>query len=155
MVLIEGSSRPLRLASYVGFLTLSIAMAFLATMVAWFFVRGTAPAEDDHRFGTVGAVALDRAGHLAAGTSTGGMMGNQSDVFQGTGNGTAFIMQIGDNNTSYVDQQTQACCSQPIATSRTTSSSRSVSGSTTLFSCFLKRFDMSFLVIDESSADLP
>jgi len=27
----------------------------------------------DHRFGTVGVVALDRAGHLAAGTSTGGL----------------------------------------------------------------------------------
>jgi L-asparaginase / beta-aspartyl-peptidase len=29
---------------------------------------------DDRKFGTVGAVALDRAGNLAAGTSTGGMM---------------------------------------------------------------------------------
>ena len=29
--------------------------------------------EGDHKFGTVGAVALDQAGHLAAGTSTGGM----------------------------------------------------------------------------------
>ena len=28
---------------------------------------------DDHKFGTVGAVALDQAGNLAAGTSTGGM----------------------------------------------------------------------------------
>ncbi|WP_434384608.1 isoaspartyl peptidase/L-asparaginase family protein [Melittangium boletus] len=28
---------------------------------------------EDHKFGTVGAVALDQAGHLAAGTSTGGM----------------------------------------------------------------------------------
>lgn len=28
---------------------------------------------DDHKFGTVGAVALDREGNLAAGTSTGGM----------------------------------------------------------------------------------
>lgn len=28
---------------------------------------------DDHKFGTVGAVALDRYGHIAAGTSTGGM----------------------------------------------------------------------------------
>ena len=28
---------------------------------------------DDHKFGTVGAVALDRAGNLGAGTSTGGM----------------------------------------------------------------------------------
>jgi beta-aspartyl-peptidase (threonine type) len=27
----------------------------------------------DHRFGTVGVVALDQAGHLAAGTSTGGL----------------------------------------------------------------------------------
>ncbi len=30
-------------------------------------------ARDDHKFGTVGAVALDRAGNLSAGTSTGGM----------------------------------------------------------------------------------
>jgi len=30
-------------------------------------------AGDDHKFGTVGAVALDRAGNLSAGTSTGGM----------------------------------------------------------------------------------
>jgi L-asparaginase / beta-aspartyl-peptidase len=29
--------------------------------------------QEDHKFGTVGAVALDQAGHLAAGTSTGGM----------------------------------------------------------------------------------
>lgn len=28
---------------------------------------------DDHKFGTVGAVALDQYGHIAAGTSTGGM----------------------------------------------------------------------------------
>jgi beta-aspartyl-peptidase (threonine type) len=28
---------------------------------------------DDHKFGTVGAVALDKNGHIAAGTSTGGM----------------------------------------------------------------------------------
>ena len=32
-----------------------------------------APEPDDHRFGTVGAVARDGAGHLAAATSTGGM----------------------------------------------------------------------------------
>jgi len=31
------------------------------------------PAGSDHKFGTVGAVALDHAGNLAAGTSTGGM----------------------------------------------------------------------------------
>ncbi|MFA6956560.1 MAG: isoaspartyl peptidase/L-asparaginase [Thermoanaerobaculia bacterium] len=31
------------------------------------------PAGPDHKFGTVGAVALDAEGHLAAGTSTGGM----------------------------------------------------------------------------------
>jgi beta-aspartyl-peptidase (threonine type) len=30
------------------------------------------PAADDHKYGTVGAVALDRDGNLAAGTSTGG-----------------------------------------------------------------------------------
>jgi beta-aspartyl-peptidase (threonine type) len=28
---------------------------------------------DDHKFGTVGAVALDQSGHISAGTSTGGM----------------------------------------------------------------------------------
>ena len=32
-----------------------------------------APPFDEHKFGTVGAVALDRAGNLGAGTSTGGM----------------------------------------------------------------------------------
>jgi beta-aspartyl-peptidase (threonine type) len=31
------------------------------------------PAQRDYKFGTVGCVALDRDGHLAAGTSTGGM----------------------------------------------------------------------------------
>ena len=31
------------------------------------------PLNVDHKFGTVGAVALDQEGHLAAGTSTGGM----------------------------------------------------------------------------------
>lgn len=31
------------------------------------------PVDGEHKFGTVGAVALDQAGHLAAGTSTGGM----------------------------------------------------------------------------------
>jgi beta-aspartyl-peptidase (threonine type) len=31
------------------------------------------PAGREHKFGTVGAVALDQSGHLAAGTSTGGM----------------------------------------------------------------------------------
>jgi len=34
-------------------------------------------ADDDGRFGTVGAVALDRHGHLAAATSTGGMTNKQ------------------------------------------------------------------------------
>ena len=34
---------------------------------------GSDAARDDHKFGTVGAVALDRAGNLSAGTSTGGM----------------------------------------------------------------------------------
>jgi beta-aspartyl-peptidase (threonine type) len=33
---------------------------------------------EDHRFGTVGAVALDSAGNLAAGTSTGGITGKRS-----------------------------------------------------------------------------
>lgn len=32
---------------------------------------------DDYKLGTVGCVALDRAGNLAAGTSTGGMMGKK------------------------------------------------------------------------------
>ncbi|HEY6965812.1 MAG TPA: isoaspartyl peptidase/L-asparaginase, partial [Erythrobacter sp.] len=31
----------------------------------------------DHKFGTVGAVALDRQGNMAAGTSTGGMTGKR------------------------------------------------------------------------------
>ncbi len=43
----------------------------LATVLA---ARG-GPLDDADRHGTVGAVALDRAGHLAAGTSTGGMTG--------------------------------------------------------------------------------
>jgi len=34
---------------------------------------GAAPLDERDKFGTVGAVALDAAGHLAAGTSTGGM----------------------------------------------------------------------------------
>ncbi|MCP3104587.1 isoaspartyl peptidase/L-asparaginase [Myxococcus sp. K15C18031901] len=34
---------------------------------------GHDPVTGDHKFGTVGAVALDASGHLAAGTSTGGM----------------------------------------------------------------------------------
>jgi beta-aspartyl-peptidase (threonine type) len=34
-------------------------------------------AEDAHRFGTVGVVALDRAGNIAAGTSTGGTQGKR------------------------------------------------------------------------------
>jgi beta-aspartyl-peptidase (threonine type) len=36
-------------------------------------VQAGTPAADSGRFGTVGAVALDRRGHLAAATSTGGM----------------------------------------------------------------------------------
>ena len=35
------------------------------------------PTDQPHKFGTVGAVALDRAGNLAAGTSTGGMTGKR------------------------------------------------------------------------------
>lgn len=35
------------------------------------------PLDPDHKFGTVGAVALDQAGHLAAATSTGGMTNKQ------------------------------------------------------------------------------
>lgn len=41
--IIACSSRPLRIASYLGFATLSAAMLYLAAMVAWFFLRGTAP----------------------------------------------------------------------------------------------------------------
>lgn len=67
-------------------------------------------APSDHRFGTVGVVALDRAGHLAAGTSTGGLTGkrwgrvgdtpiigagtyasNASCAVSGTGTGEFFI----------------------------------------------------------------
>jgi beta-aspartyl-peptidase (threonine type) len=36
-------------------------------------LEGAAPPFDEHKFGTVGAVGLDRAGNLGAGTSTGGM----------------------------------------------------------------------------------
>lgn len=35
---------------------------------------GVFPAKSDKKYGTVGAVALDQAGHLAAGTSTGGLV---------------------------------------------------------------------------------
>ncbi|MBX7248960.1 MAG: isoaspartyl peptidase/L-asparaginase [Caulobacteraceae bacterium] len=35
------------------------------------------PGMDDHRFGTVGVVALDQAGRVAAGTSTGGLTAKQ------------------------------------------------------------------------------
>ena len=65
---------------------------------------------DTHRFGTVGVVALDRSGNIAAGTSTGGLQGkmpgrvgdspligagtyasNQSCAVSGTGVGEYFI----------------------------------------------------------------
>lgn len=36
-------------------------------------LQGMAPDNPDHKFGTVGCVALDRSGNLAAATSTGGM----------------------------------------------------------------------------------
>jgi beta-aspartyl-peptidase (threonine type) len=36
-------------------------------------LEGLPPRFDEHKFGTVGAVALDRAGNIGAGTSTGGM----------------------------------------------------------------------------------
>ena len=67
-------------------------------------------AADTHRFGTVGVVALDRRGNMAAGTSTGGLQGkmpgrvgdspligagtyasNQSCAVSGTGVGEYFI----------------------------------------------------------------
>jgi beta-aspartyl-peptidase (threonine type) len=70
--------------------------------------RNTWP--DDHKFGTVGAVALDKDGNLAAGTSTGGMTNkrwgrigdspvigagtyadNQSCAISATGHGEYFI----------------------------------------------------------------
>jgi L-asparaginase / beta-aspartyl-peptidase len=69
-----------------------------------------ASAAPDHRFGTVGVVALDQAGHLAAGTSTGGLTAkrwgrvgdtpvigagtyasNASCAVSGTGTGEYFI----------------------------------------------------------------
>ncbi len=40
-------------------------------------VQQTSALEVDHKFGTVGAVALDLKGNLAAGTSTGGMTGKR------------------------------------------------------------------------------
>jgi beta-aspartyl-peptidase (threonine type) len=40
-------------------------------------VTETAPLTEPHKFGTVGAVALDRDGNIAAGTSTGGMTNKQ------------------------------------------------------------------------------
>lgn len=68
---------------------------------------------DDHKFGTVGAVALDRAGNLAAGTSTGGMTNkrwgrvgdvpiigagtyasNESCAVSATGHGEYFIRNV-------------------------------------------------------------
>lgn len=67
-------------------------------------------AADTHRYGTVGVVALDRSGNIAAGTSTGGLQGkmpgrvgdtpligagtyasNQSCAVSGTGVGEFFI----------------------------------------------------------------
>ncbi|MEZ5232305.1 MAG: glycosyltransferase family 2 protein [Acidimicrobiales bacterium] len=42
--IIACSSRPLRLASYLGFGTLAAAALYLLTAVGWFFARGTAPA---------------------------------------------------------------------------------------------------------------
>ncbi|WP_269716609.1 isoaspartyl peptidase/L-asparaginase family protein [Caulobacter sp. NIBR2454] len=69
-----------------------------------------APKPDDHRFGTVGVVALDAKGNIAAGTSTGGTTGkrwnrvgdspiigagnyaaNDSCAVSGTGTGEYFI----------------------------------------------------------------
>jgi len=44
-----------------------------------FRAREVALEDDEHRFGTVGAVARDREGNLAAGTSTGGMTGKRWD----------------------------------------------------------------------------
>jgi len=34
---------------------------------------------DDHKFGTVGAVAIDKNGNIAAGTSTGGMTNKNTE----------------------------------------------------------------------------
>ena len=40
--------------------------------------QGSGPIDEETKFGTVGAVALDAAGHLAAATSTGGMTNKQA-----------------------------------------------------------------------------
>lgn len=44
---------------------------------AWKKTHNLAQIDPTHLFGTVGVVALDRSGHLAAGTSTGGMTGKR------------------------------------------------------------------------------
>ncbi len=41
--IVSSSSRPLRAASYVGFGLLTLAVAYLALIIGWFFLRGTAP----------------------------------------------------------------------------------------------------------------
>lgn len=75
--------------------------------------RPSAIGPDDRKFGTVGAVALDRAGNLAAGTSTGGMTNkrwgrvgdvpiigagtyadNESCAVSATGHGEYFIRNV-------------------------------------------------------------
>ena len=43
----------------------------------WRDKSSSAPIDRTHAYGTVGAVALDQAGHLAAATSTGGMVGKR------------------------------------------------------------------------------
>jgi L-asparaginase / beta-aspartyl-peptidase len=45
----------------------------------WRDKRSDAPVDRTHAYGTVGAVALDQAGHLAAATSTGGTVGKRWD----------------------------------------------------------------------------
>src|SRR5690606_9710746 len=45
--------------------------------------------------------------------STFATLGNNSVVYQGTGNGGAYVTQIGGNNDSLINQLTQACCTQP------------------------------------------
>ncbi len=45
----------------------------------WRDKRSSAPVDRTHAYGTVGAVALDQTGHLAAATSTGGTVGKRWD----------------------------------------------------------------------------
>lgn len=89
-----------------------------------YFVSGNFEKHDDH-FGTVGAVALDRCGNLAAGTSTGGLYGkkpgrvgdspiigagtyanNETVAVSGTGEGEKFIRSSAAARVSFILQYT-------------------------------------------------